>query len=368
MNQRVGQILKSAREERKLTIKDVSKDINIPLKYIIALENEDYSQFPAETYTMGFLKTYADYLKIDTAQILNLFRGEQLDQSSLPLEELTKPTVKMIALELERNKALLPIAIILVLIIIVGAFAYFYEPSKDEDSNSPTVLENGNKYIQGVPTDINFISQTIPESSGMALTLTPENGFTISVNNQQCKIFIKGVRTEDNEKIAVIGFNIFPEKKVYLFESKLNEETTLSYSKAELESLRREIKVITQAITGDSAKVFLTLGAEKSGSNIAPSGNIPIQVTLTFVKSSYAEFTIDGQNGERRLIPAGEVKHLEAKDRLEMIIGNGGGVEMVQNGKAKVLLGKPGKMIKKVFYKVQNKYDSTQFIIKEAGE
>jgi cytoskeletal protein RodZ len=368
LNQRVGQILKSAREEKKLTIRDVSKEINIPLKYIIALENEDYSQFPAETYTIGFLKTYSDYLKIDTANILTVFKGEQLDQSSLPLEELTKPTVKMIALELEKNKAILPIAVILLLVIAVIAFAFLYEPSKEEDSNSPTVLENGNKYIQGVPTDINFISQTIPESSGMGLTLTPENGFTFSVNNQQCKIFIKGVRTEDNEKIAIIGFNIFPEKKVFLFENKLNEETILSYSKPELETLRREIKILTQAITGDSAKIFVTLGSEKAGSNIAPSGNIPIQITLNFLKSSYAEFIIDGQNSERKLVSAGETKLLEAKDRLEMIIGNGGGVEMIQNGKPKILLGKPGKMIKKVFYKVPNKYDSTQYIIKEAGE
>jgi transcriptional regulator with XRE-family HTH domain len=368
---RVGQLLKEAREEKSLNIRDVSKEINIPLKYIIALENEDYSQFPAETYTVGFLKTYCDFLKIDSAYILNLYKGEQLEQSQLPLEELTKPTVKMIAIELEKNKAILPIIIVVLIFIAVFLFSYFYDNTpKEDDSNSPNVIEGGNKYIQGVPSDISFISQSIPEgSSGIPFTLTPEQGFTISVNNQQCKIFIKGVRKgEDSENIAIIGFNIFPDKVVFPFETKVGEEYTLSYNTPGLENLRREIKVVTQAITDKSAKVLVSLSSEKSGSNQLPSGNVPIQITLYFNKSSYAEFIIDGQTGEKGLIPSGEVKQLEAKDRLEIIVGDGGAVEMVQNGKDKVVLGKPGKVIKKIFYKAAKKYDSTQFIIKEVGE
>jgi len=47
---RVGQILKESREDKKLSVKDVAKETNIAAKYIIALETEDYSQFPAETF------------------------------------------------------------------------------------------------------------------------------------------------------------------------------------------------------------------------------------------------------------------------------------------------------------------------------
>ena len=105
---RVGQILREAREERKLTVRDVSKETNIALKFILALENEDYSQFPAETFTLGFLKSYSDYLKLDTAHIIGSFRNQQIEENQQPLEELTKPTVKMIALEIEKNKAFIP--------------------------------------------------------------------------------------------------------------------------------------------------------------------------------------------------------------------------------------------------------------------
>jgi len=61
-------------------------------------------------------------------------------------------------------------------------------------------------------------------------------------------------------------------------------------------------------------------------------------------------------------------KQLEARDRLEIKVGDGGAVEMIQNGKDRVKLGKPGRLAKKIFLKVPNPYDNTQFIIKELGE
>lgn len=371
-NKRVGQILREAREDKNLAVKDVSRETNIAIKFVIALENEDYAQFPAETFTVGFLKTYSDFLKLDTAAILNLYRGEKLEESQQPLEELTKPTVKLIALELEKNK-LLPIILVVLIAAGILLFSYFYDSSEKGDSSSTDeITENvssGNPSVTGIP-EISFISQSVPENSSVPFILTPEQGFNFSVNNQQCKIFIKSVRKDpgSGDNIAVIGFNIFPEKKVFTFESKVNSDYVLSYNTPELSSLRREIKITTQAVTEKTAKILVRLSDTKSDSNNKPVGDVPIQVTLFFLKNSYVEFMIDGQAGERGIVTAGDTKQLEAKDRLEIKVGDGGAVEMIQNGKERVKLGRPGKLVKKIFYKAQNSYDSTQYIIKELGE
>ena len=371
-NKRVGQILREVREEKNLSVKDVSRDTNIAIKFIIALENEDYAQFPAETFTIGFLKTYSDYLKLDTAGMMNLYRGEQLVESQQPLEELTKPTVKMIALELEKNK-LLPIGIILGVCLAVFLVIYFTDSGDSSSSSSETTItettETPNPVTSSTIPEISFISQSVPENSSVPFTLTPEQGFTFSVNNQQCKIFIRGVKKIDGENFAVIGFNIFPEKKVYTFESKVGTESLLSFNNPELTSLRREIKIITQAVTDNSAKILVRLsGDAKPDSNNKPIGDVPIQITLYFVRSSYVEFIIDGQTGEKGLVSSGETKQLKARDRLEIKVGDGGAVEMIQNGKEKVKLGRPGRLAKKIFLKVPSPYDNTQFIIREQGE
>ncbi len=288
---RVGQILRESREERNLTVRDVSKDTNIAMKFILALENEDYSQFPAETFALGFLKTYSDYLKLDTATIINNYRNQQIEENQQPLEELTKPTVKMIALEIERNKAFIPY-IIGVLFLGIFLVVLFYDntgqettdPSKVKNTTDVETDKTANNST--IPLDVTFIPHSVPEGSSVPFTLTPEQGATFSVNNQQCKMFIKGVTSKGGENIANIGFNINPERKVFTFETKVNEEYTLSYNNPELENLRREIKVKTQAITEKSAKVLVTLSDEKTGSTKQPSGDVPIQVTLYLAMQS----------------------------------------------------------------------------------
>jgi len=125
---------------------------------------------------------------------------------------------------------------------------------------------------------------------------------------------------------------------------------------------------LTQVITENSANVLVSLGDERVGSPKKVSGDIPIQVTLFFNRQSYAEFIIDGQTAERGLIAPSETRQLEAKDRLEIKVGDGGAVEMIQNGKERVKMGRPGKQIKKIFFKAPSPYDNTQFIIKEMGD
>ncbi|BDA78413.1 transcriptional regulator [Leptospira kobayashii] len=361
---RVGQIIKEAREEKKLSVKDVAKDTNIAAKYIIALETEDYSQFPAETFALGFLKNYASYLKLDTAMLLNLYRGEQIEESQAPLEELTRPTTS--SFTLDRNKLITIVSVALFVISAYIIYLSFQESGSSIADEETTTSSSESTPVSSaeIPSGINFVSQSVPENASVPFILTEDRGVSFSVNNQQCKMFIKGVQGGK----AIIGFNIFPEKNVYSFQSAEGEETVLSYKIAELSALRRDIRVVTQAVTEKSAKVLVTLKEEREGVASKPVGDVPIQVTLFFSKPSYVEFVIDGQMGERGLVSAGEVKHLEARDRLEMKVGDGGAVEMVQNGKERSVLGKPGKLVKKIFIRKQNPYDSTQSIIGELGE
>ncbi|EMY69969.1 helix-turn-helix domain-containing protein [Leptospira vanthielii] len=362
---RVGQIIREAREDKKLSVKDVAKETNIAAKYIIALETEDYSQFPAETFALGFLKNYASYLKLDTAMLLNLYRGEQIEESQAPLEELTRPTTT--AFSLDRNKI---ISLVSIFLFVISAYIIYIS---FEDSGSGSIDEETTEVgstvetvaSSDIPSGINFVSQSVPENASVPFILTEDRGVSFSVNNQQCKMFIKGV---SNGK-ANLGFNIFPEKNVYFFQTAEGEETILSYRIEELTSLRRDIRVVTQAVTEKSAKVLVTLKEEREGAAVkSPVGDVPIQVTLFFSKPSYVEFVLDGQMGERGPVSAGEVKHLEARDRLEIKVGDGGAVEMVQNGKERSVLGKPGKLVKKIFIRKPNPYDSTQSIIGELGE
>ena len=56
--------LKQLRLDKNLSIEEVSQDLKISKKYIIALERNDLSSIPGITYAKGYLKMYYEYLGI----------------------------------------------------------------------------------------------------------------------------------------------------------------------------------------------------------------------------------------------------------------------------------------------------------------
>ncbi len=58
----IGQSLRDRRLEKNLTTEQAAQDTKIHIKFLRALEEERWADFPARVYMEGFLKRYADYL------------------------------------------------------------------------------------------------------------------------------------------------------------------------------------------------------------------------------------------------------------------------------------------------------------------
>lgn len=71
----IGTTLREARVRRKLTLQQAEEDTKIRVKYLQAMENEDFDLMPGQAYVKGFLQTYAQYLGLDPAIILDEYRS-----------------------------------------------------------------------------------------------------------------------------------------------------------------------------------------------------------------------------------------------------------------------------------------------------
>ncbi len=67
----IGNILKEKREERKLSVAQISSVIRINKKYLQALEDENFLLLPSLVYAKGFLKAYSEYLGLDPKGLLS---------------------------------------------------------------------------------------------------------------------------------------------------------------------------------------------------------------------------------------------------------------------------------------------------------
>lgn len=71
----IGNTLREARVRRNLTLQQVEEDTKIRVKYVQAMENEDFDVMPGATYVKGFLRTYSEYLSLDPDVMIDEYRS-----------------------------------------------------------------------------------------------------------------------------------------------------------------------------------------------------------------------------------------------------------------------------------------------------
>jgi len=71
----IGETLRLNRERRGLTIAQVAQDTRISRRFIEALEDEEFDALPAPVYVRGFLRSYANYLKVDPQPLVEQLVG-----------------------------------------------------------------------------------------------------------------------------------------------------------------------------------------------------------------------------------------------------------------------------------------------------
>jgi cytoskeletal protein RodZ len=70
MSETIGAALKAAREQRRLTLAQVSESTKVRTHYLQALENDDISAMPSAAQARGFLRLYADFLGLDLESLI----------------------------------------------------------------------------------------------------------------------------------------------------------------------------------------------------------------------------------------------------------------------------------------------------------
>jgi Helix-turn-helix domain len=74
MESGVGASLREARKRRELDLADVEAAIKIRVRYLQAIEDEDWDVLPGDVYVRGFVRTYASYLGLDGERLVEEYR------------------------------------------------------------------------------------------------------------------------------------------------------------------------------------------------------------------------------------------------------------------------------------------------------
>lgn len=135
-----GAYLKRERELRGITLKGVHDAIRVPLRFLEALEADEYESLPHPTFVKGFIKTYCKHLGLDEVDAVlrfEIFMKDRAEKTEKP-ERPGKPETKRVVSSVEKSpsnfRAVIPFAVAGVVIIIFLAYMGY---SRKEAAKAP---------------------------------------------------------------------------------------------------------------------------------------------------------------------------------------------------------------------------------------
>lgn len=129
-----GKLLVWARERANLSQEQVAKELYMTLTKVRALESDDYHHMGSDTFTRGYLRAYANLVKIDVTQVLAAYdrhaQKNGLVEQVLPrrAESANKPLWQFIAL------------VLVALLILWLVSIWFFDNRKQPNYNRPVAV------------------------------------------------------------------------------------------------------------------------------------------------------------------------------------------------------------------------------------
>ena len=182
----VATILREAREQHDRSLRDVAASLNIRYVYLQAIEDGQFEKLPGTTYAIGFLRSYAEHLGLDGADVVNRFKAEVagLDKKTQLVFPTPVPEGKV------PGGALILVSV-LFLALAYGAWSFF--SGQDE-----RVAE----LVPAVPERLQDLLGDDPAGQGLAASDAAQGAAAISAGSAEP---LNGMADSDTPSVSAVG-------------------------------------------------------------------------------------------------------------------------------------------------------------------
>lgn len=197
----LGEILKSVRKKKEITLDQAEEETKVRKKYLRALEEGRYDELPGNVYALGFLVKYLDFLDLDKGKLTLRFKmecGEAVrDKRLMPKRRISEPLFFL------TQKMVVVVVVVLAILGILGYIVY----SVRAITTAPNLAISSPSQEQVLKEDkVNIIGKT-------------DIGITLLINNQT--ILLDGNGNFNQQVKLNPGLNTFEIKAI----SQLKKET-----------------------------------------------------------------------------------------------------------------------------------------------
>ena len=283
----IGDTLREARERQNLSIKDIEKGTSIRALYIESIEKGEFDKLPGNAYTKGFIRSYANFLKLDADACVR-----QYNEENNPEEVAAKEAAKRAeeAAEAQQQAA--------------------YEKREAEKSRGRSGIFGSSRRSES----------TEPERAAAPRQEAPR----VSISDFESRV--ESSHHRQTLIMGIIAVLVIAAGAYFLFGS--DDETA---------SKQPQTKVTTQAKKPAPEPAQQQQAAAKPAEE--KKQYTDVQVSAKFSERCWVSVEADGMTIFEGTIDEGTAKDWKAEKELKITAGNAAAVTLTYNGEDKGVLG-----------------------------
>jgi cytoskeletal protein RodZ len=387
---RFGDVLRERRERKGITLEQAAEDTRIREKFLAALESGDHHALPGAVYTKGFLRSYAEYLDLESTDLIALYTAERVTTPEAPRTfEPMRPVMRSGVFI--SPTILVPVVVLAAVVLFVGylsyQFASFATPPRIEvlEPAASDTLARASEYVvrgRTVP-DGRVTIRVFPGPETIA-DIRPESDGTFAVpvvlrpGINHIEIQVLDAAGKVSQVARTVRYEILaerspgPEAPAVVVEQPAQGAT---YTNAGVPlSGRVERGVVSLTVNGAP----VTIGADgrftdaidypagthalrfvaktAAGAESAETRTVTVSFTAAVVTvrveggSAWLLARVDGRQveGTGRVLEAGTVQTFTGR-QVTIRTGNAGATQIVHNGELLGALGDSGEVVERTF-------------------
>ncbi len=319
----LGEYLKSVRENKGITIEEISETTKINPRYIKAIEEGKYEIIGGDVYCKGFIRNYARSLGLDPEEAIRMYKEEKGEkkEEKPKAEELEKLSKYEDKKKVKVAKKPIKWVIYLIALILIGVSGglLFWQISHKHVTTQNTIVtqkEKTNPQTQN-PKLISSTENTVAQKPANTSKNQPE----ASSSETKSSVEKKTPQSSKNQ------------------EANVNETLTSSGEKTEETKPAKQQQEEEKEENTQAKKQVKT--TQKEAKEITLRGKVTAK---TWVRVS-----VDGKVVFEGILNPPKDVSWTAKENIRIRVGNAGGIQWSLNGKDIGYFGKPGEVITKEF-------------------
>ena len=156
----IGEQLRLAREERGIPLREISDQTRISVRYLEAIEANDYKRLPGGVFNRSFVRAYARYVGYDEKQAIEGYTRYLRDQGDTSDEVTTTPFHSKVYTDTPATRSpvltvFLAVIILAILTLIALAALYWVQkrPAMLDLNQSEEVCRLDNRFANNQATE-----------------------------------------------------------------------------------------------------------------------------------------------------------------------------------------------------------------------